>query len=198
MSQPPWDPYGQQDSSQYQGQPPYQGRPYQGQPYQGHPTYHGQPAYQGQPYPGQPPYQGQPYQGQPYGPPPGQPYPGRGYGNGQGPRPPQRKKRHRVLRVITGVAVAVIGIIVVASIASAGKGSHSVTTGQATPTSSAPKATSPAGLCHHGQALISQVSHLRPWLLSVPSPLRATLARCRRLAPTARDCPPAQNPTDTS
>jgi hypothetical protein len=128
MSQPPpWNPYRQQDPGQYQGQPPYQG----------------QPAYQGQPYPGQPPYQGQPYQGQPYGPPPGQqPYPGLGNGYGYGPQPPRRRKRHRVLRAILGAAIVVIGIIVAASIASAVKGKHTATTGQATPTSSASKAAS--------------------------------------------------------
>jgi hypothetical protein len=126
MSQPPsWDPYGQQDPSQTQGQPPYQGQAYPGQP---------------------------PYQGQPYGPPPGQqPYPGPGYG--YGPQPPRRRKRHRVRHVITGVAVAVIGIIVIASIASAGNGSHTVTTGQAgaTPTSSASKA---ASLAKIGSAIV--------------------------------------------
>ena len=98
--------------------------------------------------------QDNPYQGQPYGPPPGQqPYPGPGYG--YGPQPPRRRKRHRVPHVITGVAVAIIGIIVIAAIASAGKGSHTVTTGQAaTPRSSASKAAKPGGagegrLDHH-------------------------------------------------
>ena len=141
--QPTWNPWQSQGQPQYPPQQPYGQQPYGQQPYpQGQPQY-GQPGpgqYQGQPpYPEQP-YPGQPYQGQPYGPPPGQqPYPGPGYG--YGPQPPRRRKRHRVPHVITGVAVAIIGIIVIAAIASAGKGSHTVTTGQAaTPTSSASKA----------------------------------------------------------
>jgi hypothetical protein len=54
------------------------------------------------------------------------------------------------------VAVAVIVIIVAAAIASAGNGSHTVTTGQAgaTPTSSASKAASPAGLAKIGSAIV--------------------------------------------
>jgi hypothetical protein len=140
--QPPsWDPYGQQDPTQYQGQPPYQGQPYpgppypgqpyQGQPYQGQPyqgqPYQGQP-YQGQPYQGQPyqgqPHQGQPYQGQPYGPQGGPaPYPGSGYG--QGPQPPprrRRRKRHLVRNSLAGIGAVVVAIIVISALASHGSG----------------------------------------------------------------------------
>lgn len=74
----------------------------------------------------------QPYQGQPSG---QQPYPG-----------PGRRKRRKVLAAITGAVVAAIGIIVGISIALAGHGSHTATTGQAAATtmSSASKAANPA------------------------------------------------------
>ena len=96
MSQPPpWNPYGQQEPDQYQGQPPA----YQGQAR--HPHYgqqSGQPAFTPDPPYGLPPRQPQ-YQGQPHYPPP--PY-GQGPVNnpqgqppyGQQPYPPPGHRRH--------------------------------------------------------------------------------------------------------
>jgi hypothetical protein len=98
--QPPWNPYGQHDPNQWQGQP-YQGRP----PYPPQQSYR-----QEQPHQGQPPYQGQPYeppypQGQLYS---HQPWPPSGHRGW-----PARKswlRRHKVLSVLGGlVALIVIG-----------------------------------------------------------------------------------------
>lgn len=133
MSKPPsWDPYGPQDPDQYGGQAPYRGQ-----------------SYQGRTYPGQPLHQGQPH-GSPVG---QQAYPDRVYGNGYYPESPQRMKRHRISRAITGAAIVVIGIIVAALIVSGGNGNHNVTTGQAaaTRTSSTSKA---SNLAKIGSAIV--------------------------------------------
>jgi Domain of unknown function (DUF4352) len=133
--QPPWDPWQKQGRPQYPPQQPYGQPPYGQQSYpQGQPPYGQQQPYPprqppySQPGPGQ--YPGQPpYQGQPYGPPGGQPpYPGQG-----GPQPPQgpprRRKRHRVRNLFAGAVGAVIAIIVIVEVSSAGNGDHTVTTG---------------------------------------------------------------------
>ena len=134
--QPPWDPFGQQDPRQDQGQPQYppqQSYGYQqqyGQQPPPQPSFTPGPQY-GQQY-GQAPYQGQPQQPYPQGQPPyGQqpgPYPQQGQNPWQ-PQPayqppgrPRRRKswpaRHKVLTVLGGV----IGLIVVISVASAAAG----------------------------------------------------------------------------
>jgi len=127
--QPPWDPFGQQDPRQGQGQhqyppqqpygyqPPYGQQPPQ-PPFTPNPQYGPQSG--GPTYQGQAPYQGEPYSGQPYGRPVSQPpYPGPGPGYGYGPQPPRlpRKKGHRVRNVLAGIGgvVAIIAIGVISS-----------------------------------------------------------------------------------
>jgi hypothetical protein len=102
--QPPWDPYGQRDPRQDQGQPQY---PPQQQPYKYQPPYGEQPSRpsftpepQYAPPPSEPPYRGQPYQGQPpYPPEPDgqEPYPSQGHRQQSHRRkPPRARKRRRV------------------------------------------------------------------------------------------------------
>lgn len=121
--QPPWNPYGQHEPNQWQGQPPF--RPQQ-------------PYGQQQPFPDQPPYQGTPY---------GQPYqqsqscsqqtrPTDGHRR----RPPRKSwpRRHKVLTVLAGLAA----LIVIGGIASAagGRNQASPSVPAAPGTSAAPSA----------------------------------------------------------
>jgi hypothetical protein len=102
--QPLWNPYGQHDPNQWQGQP-YQGRP----PYPQQ-SYRQQAPYQGQPY--EPPYP----QGQPYGQQPGPPSGHRG-------RPTRKSwpRRHKILTALS----AVVALIIIGVIASNHSGSSS-------------------------------------------------------------------------
>jgi hypothetical protein len=125
--QPPWNPYGQQEPNQWQGQPPYPSQ---------------QPYGQQQPYPGRPPYgrtpDGQPYQqGQPYG---QQTRPNSGHRR----RAPQksRPRRHKILTAV-GALVALIIISAIASAAS-GRNQASPSAPAATGTSAAPSAAASA------------------------------------------------------
>ncbi len=147
--QPPWDPYGQQDPRQYQGQPQYPPQQYEQQPRR--PSFTPNPQYvppSGEPsYQGQPPYQGQPYPGQPYGPPGSQPpYPGPGYG--YGPQPPRRprRKRHLTRNTLAGIGGLVVAIIAIITISNAGRSSDSTSSGPAAAAaaSAAPAAASSA------------------------------------------------------
>jgi Domain of unknown function (DUF4352) len=122
-----------------------------------------QPQYPTQPYPPQQPY-GQPgpgprrppYPGQPYGPPGGQqPYPGYGYDPQPPQGPPPRRKRHTVRNIFAGIGAGVVAIIVIAVIASAGNGDHTLTTGGSSPASasSAAKARSSAAPAKVGSTI---------------------------------------------
>lgn len=152
-TQPPWDAFRPQDphQGQYPQQPPYGQQPYP----QGPPQY-------GQPGPGQ--HQGQPpYPGQQQGP---YPQPGQNPWQPQSaylpPGGPRRRKswpaRHKVLTVLGGI----IGLIVVASVASAAaNGSHP------SASSAAPPAT---------QAAAAATSS------ATPSPTHSAAARARTVA----------------
>ena len=157
--QPPWDPYGQQNPGQYQGQHYYPGQaPYQGQP-SGQPG--GQPGGQ-QPYrqPGGPQAYGQPggsqpYGQQPYGQPGGQqPYGGPGYGYQPPPDHGRPRKswpgRHKVLTALG----AVVGLFVVTGvIVAAAGGGHNAGNPAAAPSASAPATTAGPVLTGFGATL---------------------------------------------
>jgi len=112
---PPWDPFGQQDLRQGQGQPHYPPRqqPYGQQPYGQQPR---QPSFTPDP-------QYVPSGGR-------QPYPGPGYG--YGPQPPRRhrRKRHRVRNAFAGIGAVVVAIIaIIIALSSHGNGASTTPSG---------------------------------------------------------------------
>ncbi len=118
--QPPWNPYGQHEPNQWQGQPPFRSQ---------------QPYGQQQPFPDRPPYQGTPY-GQPYQ--PGQLHSQQTWPTAGHRRRSPRKSWPRRHKVLTGLGV-LVALIIIGGIATAAGGRN-----QASPSAPAVAETSAA------------------------------------------------------